>query len=238
MMNAQETERIDQGEMPNETAESSNGSKMIEISMDEYFYMRNEIIFLKGKNAALNELFVGIFGERTANQSTSQSNQQTSQQEEMSEPEPIYQEERSVPMIIKDNFNVSIDGNEAPMTIENLEAFLQNRIKVKEVEEGKYAILHTMHKVDDGKLYEIYLIANDGTLYLSDEGATIEELDRIFELSEPDVIKNLVAILKQYGCKKVGKNIVVDCTPEDIFVKVGFLIQAISFMLNMKIFYV
>ena len=141
-------------------------------------------------------------------------------------------------MIIKDNYNVSINGNGVSMTVENLETFLQNRIKVKEIEEGKYAILFPMHKVEDGKLYEIFLIANDDSLYLSDEGSTITELDRIFELSETDVIKNLVAILKQCGCKKVGKKIVIDCTPEDIFVKLSYLIQTISFMLNMKIFYV
>jgi hypothetical protein len=237
-MNAPKTESTNQDEITDEAIEISKDSEMIEISKQEYFYMRNEIIYLNGKKAALNELFVEIFGDRTANQSTTQSNQQLSQQEEVSEPKYLYQEERSAPVVIKDNFNVSIDGNEAPMTTENLEAFLQNRIKVKEIEEGKYAILFPMHRVEDGKLYEIYLIANDDSLYLSDEGATIEELDRVFELSEQDVIKNLVAILKQYGCKKVGKNIVIDCTPEDIFVKMSYLIQTISFMLNMKIFYV
>jgi hypothetical protein len=73
---------------------------------------------------------------------------------------------------------------------------------------------------------------------LSDEGATLKELDQIFELSEPDVIKNLVAILKQYGCRKEGNNIVIDCTPKNIHIHLSYLIQAISFMLNMKIFYV
>lgn len=229
-MNVQETKGIDQEEMTTEateatetdkTTDSSNDSDMIEISSKEYFYLRNEIIFLKGKYAALDEQLEKIFKERMVNQFNSQSHQQTSK-----------------PVVIKDTFDVSIDNNEEPMTIENLEAFLQNRIKVKEVEEGKYAILHTTHKVEDGKLYEIYLIANDGRLYLSDEGATIEELHKIFELGEPDVIKNLVAIIQRYGCKKIGKSITIDCTPEDIHIKISYLVQAISFMLNMKIFYV
>jgi len=95
-----------------------------------------------------------------------------------------------------------------------------------------------MYKTNSG-LYEIYLIvAKNGTFYLSDEGATLKELDQIFELSEPDVIKNLVAILKQYGCRKEGNNIVIDCTPKNIHINLSYLIQAISFMLNMKIFYV
>ena len=230
MMNVQETQKIDQEEMTteaaveietNEKTDSSNDLDMIEISSKEYFYLRNEIIFLKGKYAAMDEQLEKVFKERMVNQFNSQSHQQTSR-----------------PTVIKDTFDISVDDNEEPMTIENLEAFLQNRIKVKEVEEGKYAILHTMHKVEDGKLYEIYLIANDGQLYLSDEGSTIEELDNIFELSEPDVIKNLVAIMQRYGCKKIGNTITIDCTPEDIHIKIGYLTQAISFMLNMKVFYV
>ena len=50
--------------------------------------------------------------------------------------------------------------------------------------------------------------------------------------------ETLVAILKQYGCRKEGSNIVIDCTPKNIHMNLSYLIQAISFMLNMKIFYV
>lgn len=121
--------------------------------------------------------------------------------------------------------------------MKQLEEFFAKRIKVNQVNGQKYAISFPMYKVDGG-MYEIYLISNAGSFYLSDEGATLAELDKIFELSEPDVIKNLVAILKQYNCKKVGKNITIECTPKDIHIKMSYLIQAISFMLNMKIFYV
>ena len=92
-MNTPKTERIEQDEMATEATETSNDSKMIEIPFEDYLNMRNEIIFLNGKNAALNELFVGVFGELTANQSTSQNNPQALRQEEMSSvPEPTYQE--------------------------------------------------------------------------------------------------------------------------------------------------
>ncbi len=121
---------------------------------------------------------------------------------------------------------------------EQLEGFLRDKIKVGKITPQKYPIAVPMYKTGGG-LYEIYLImSDDGHFYLSDEGATLEELDQIFELSEQDVIKNLVAILKQYGCRKDGKNIVVECTPKNVHVKLSYLIQAISFMLNMKIFYV
>lgn len=119
-----------------------------------------------------------------------------------------------------------------------LENFFRDKIKVGKINPQKYPIAVPMYKVDSG-LYEIYLIVtDDGRFYLSDEGATLKELDEIFELSEPDVIKNLVAILKQYGCRKDGDNIVIDCTPKNIHINLSYLIQAISFMLNMKIFYV
>jgi len=122
--------------------------------------------------------------------------------------------------------------------MKQLEEFLARRIRVTQAGSNKYAVSFPMYKIDGG-MYEIYLVSGgNNSFYLSDEGATIAELDRIFELSEPDVIKNLVAILKQYGCKKVGKNITIECTPKDIHVKMSYLIQAISFMLNMKIFYV
>ncbi len=121
---------------------------------------------------------------------------------------------------------------------EQLENFFRDKIKVGKINPQKYPIAVPMYKTDAG-LYEIYLIVtNDGRFYLSDEGATLKELDQIFELSEPDVIKNLVAILKQYGCRKEGDNIVIDCTPKNIHINLSYLIQAISFMLNMKIFYI
>lgn len=121
---------------------------------------------------------------------------------------------------------------------EQLEKFFRDKIKVGKISSQKYPIAVPMYKVGSG-LYEIYLIVtNDGRFYLSDEGATLKELDQIFELSEPDVIKNLVAILKQYGCRKEGSNIIIDCTPKNIHMNLSYLIQAISFMLNMKIFYV
>ena len=121
--------------------------------------------------------------------------------------------------------------------MKQLEEFFQRRIKVSEVSPTKYAIAFPMFKIGGG-MYELFLVNENGQFFLSDEGSTYAELDKIFELSEPDVIKNLAAILRQYGCKRVGKNMTVECTPKDIHIKLSYLIQAISFMLNMKIFYV
>jgi len=123
--------------------------------------------------------------------------------------------------------------------MKQLEEFFQRKIRVVEVNPKKYAVNFPMYKIG-GAVYEVYLISEGGKFHLSDDGTTYAELDKIFELKEPDVIKNLVAILKQYECRKQnGSNaFVIDCTPQDIHIKLSYLIQAISFMLNMKIFYV
>ena len=119
-----------------------------------------------------------------------------------------------------------------------LEQSFTNRIKVIEINNSKYAIVFPMYKTSGG-IYEIFLNATEkGFYYLSDEGATFKELDAIFEMGEVDVQKNIAAILNQYECKMIGTNLVIECSPYDIHVKMSCFIQAMSFMLNMKIFYV
>jgi hypothetical protein len=91
------------------------------------------------------------------------------------------------------------------------------------------------------RLYELFLVEDaDGFFYVSDGGSTYADLDKIFELKEPDVTKNLGAIIRQFGCRVNGNinALNIPCTKDDFLVKSGFLVQAISFMLNMKIFYV
>jgi hypothetical protein len=119
-----------------------------------------------------------------------------------------------------------------------LEQSFTNRIKVIKINNSKYALAFPMYKTSGG-IYEVFLnTTENGFYYLSDEGATFETLDEIFEMSEADVQKNIAAILNQYGCKTIGTNVVIECNPYDVHVKMSYLIQAISFMLNMKIFYV
>ena len=117
--------------------------------------------------------------------------------------------------------------------------FLKNKVIVEKVSSTRYAIKVPMYKLD-GEAYEVFLLSQDEKFIISDDGVTYNELDKIFELNEPDVIKNLVAILKQYGCRKSlnDNSFIIECNPQDIHIKLSFLIQAISFMLNMKIFYI
>jgi len=130
-----------------------------------------------------------------------------------------------------------VEDNE--VMLEKVDEILKRKISLAEIAPNKSVISFPMYKIDGG-IYKIYLISEDGKFYLSDEGATYAELDKIFELKEPDVVKNLFAILKQYGCRKHQSSnaFTIECTLQDIHVKMSYLIQAISFMLNMKIFYV
>ena len=100
----------------------------------------------------------------------------------------------------------------------------------------------------NGDEYEFALIRSDDKVFLSDQGKTMKKLDEIFVLNEQDVIKNLVAILKQYGVRKSDNEFVIDLTfsNEDIEFENNAeldearykLFACVSFMLNMKIFYV
>ena len=124
------------------------------------------------------------------------------------------------------------------MLSNELEMLFKQQIRVSQAGKNKLAISTAMYKTD-GTKYEIFLLSKGEKFYLSDGGATYAELDKIFEMGEPDVIKNLVVILKQYGCrkKKNSNAFVMECSPKDIHVKYGLFVQALSFMLNMKIFY-
>jgi len=113
------------------------------------------------------------------------------------------------------------------------------RIQIQEEASNKCVISFPMYKIDGG-MYSIYLIAECGKFYLSDEGTTWEELDKIFEMNEIEVKKNLKAILLRYGARKHPScnAFIIDCTPDDVHLKLSYLIQALSFMLNMNLFYV
>jgi len=122
---------------------------------------------------------------------------------------------------------------------EQLREILVKKIKVKEVGSGKFAILFPVLKAETNKPYELYLVKKANGYVLSDEGSTMAELEKIFYINEPEVVRNLATIAQQYGCRRDGNAIVTDCADlAELPIKIGHLIQALSFMLNMKIFYV
>jgi len=107
-----------------------------------------------------------------------------------------------------------------------------------------YAFPIRYYKPDDIIEYEFVLIEKDGKYFISDQGRTLKMLDEVFELSEPDVQKNLKSIMKVCRVlKKENKN--------DFLVEINSsensaekeeakhrLLECVSFMDTMRIFYV
>lgn len=122
---------------------------------------------------------------------------------------------------------------------QKIDAFFDGRDRGGDETGKKLRLPFPMFTVE-GRLYEIYLVEEDGDFYVSDNGTTYKELDKIFELKEQDVIKNIDAILRQYRCKRHPNTnaYIISCSKFDFELKYSFLVQAVSFMLNMKIFYV
>jgi len=129
--------------------------------------------------------------------------------------------------------HINAEGKKASKLYEEI---FQRKIRVAEINPTEYAIAFPMYKIS-GELYMIYLMSENDMFYLSDRGSTYYDLNRIFHLEEPDVIKYLDAILELYNCKKKGYEFIADCTLINVHKRMSDLIQAISFMLNMNIFY-
>jgi len=96
------------------------------------------------------------------------------------------------------------------------------------------------HSYHGNRVEEIFCIQKiDSGLILSDKGSTLANLDDIFELSEPDVIKNIIAVLRQFSIQKEGIaftykiNSIKDITPQILH-----YMQDIHFLYGMKLFYV
>jgi len=100
--------------------------------------------------------------------------------------------------------------------------------------------------------YEFILINvtvnDDNRYYLSDQGKTFVMLDKIFELKEPDVVKNLIAIMKECEVQIIGDKLLVHLAKYNELKKEEQqklleeakckLFSCVSFMDKMRIFYI
>ena len=84
------------------------------------------------------------------------------------------------------------------------------------------------------------LVKTEDTLTLTDKGLTRAYMDEIFELSEPDVIKNILAVTDYYNVSTKIKqlSVEVDETGESICEALLKMVYCIGFLDAMKIFYV
>jgi hypothetical protein len=110
----------------------------------------------------------------------------------------------------------------------------------------RYTFPRNYHNTDEQ--YEFVLVNESGKVLLKDQGRTVKMLDKVYELREKDVIKNLIAILKKYEVvHKEGHELFIEIDQwngniderknpvlnEAIFT----LFACVSFMEDMRIFY-
>ena len=87
---------------------------------------------------------------------------------------------------------------------------------------------------------EVYQIKKTNNGYIiTDVGITYENLDHLFELSEPDVTKNIIAIINQTNVKWIGREFIYEIDPEKkLSSQIFSYLQGINFIYAMKVFYV
>jgi len=122
-----------------------------------------------------------------------------------------------------------------------------NNLKVSGTILKRYVFPRNYYDTDEQ--YEFVLVNESGKVFLKDQGRTVKALDKVYELREPDVIKNLVAILKKYEIVlKEGYELFIEIDPWDgnteerenpvLNKAIYTLFACISFMEDMRIFYV
>ena len=137
--------------------------------------------------------------------------------------------------------NIDTTNNIEKSGFEDVLTRLFSRIKkvsARKIEPNKYQIYFPIFKYEGG-VYEIFLVKENGKFFMSDDGATYQYLDKTFELNEPDVIKNIVATIKHFGCRKHPSSnaFTMECTPFNVHIQMSNFIQTLTMLLNMRIFY-
>ena len=86
----------------------------------------------------------------------------------------------------------------------------------------------------------LYITQRNGALILTDNGRTRAYMDKVFELQENDVIKNIMAAANYYGISTKDKQLSLTIESMDSEFKENFLrmVYCIGFLDIMKVFYV
>ena len=108
-------------------------------------------------------------------------------------------------------------------------------------QQGELSVFFKLkHSYHGNRIEEVFCIKEaDGVVMISDIGRTLANLDNIFELKEPDVRKNIMAILKQFRIEPDEGNALtcrIDLT-KDMMPQIIRYLQGIHFLYGMKLFY-
>jgi hypothetical protein len=124
---------------------------------------------------------------------------------------------------------------------------------IKEIDESSeikktFPYPQKYYLIDDNYEFTLIKVTGNNRYYLSDQGRTFIMLDKVFELKEPDVLKNLNAIAKECEVDFIGGKLMVfleswDNLSDDKQTQLleeakCKLFTCVSFMDKMRIFYV
>jgi hypothetical protein len=105
--------------------------------------------------------------------------------------------------------------------------------------DGNEIVIHTGCPCDGQTELVFHVVDKDGTFVLTDNGQTLEHMDTIFELTEPDVVKNVKAATNYYGIgvKKMKLELPMNLKGDfaEAYLKMLF---CVGFLRSMKLFYV
>ena len=103
------------------------------------------------------------------------------------------------------------------------------------------------YKIIDDGCFEFALVKNKNRIFLTDQGKTLRRLDedRMFDLQNPELVQNLVAILREFKVFKVGADFSVEMRDVNqdnknthaIDEAKHRLLRCVSFINSMDIFY-
>jgi len=76
------------------------------------------------------------------------------------------------------------------------------------------------------------------TIYVTDNGSTLRNLDQIFELSEPCIVDNIKKVMEYYGFRKQGYELIFDIRPfGSIMPQLMHFLSSVRFLYLMIVFY-
>ena len=111
--------------------------------------------------------------------------------------------------------------------------------KKNELSGGTEIFIPTGLVYSDQTSIDFDLIRRNETNILTDNGRTLSYLDKVFELTEPDVIKNIRAVTEHNGINMTKQRMAVEIvTVDDYIEKYPKMIFTANFMDRMKMFYV
>jgi hypothetical protein len=99
-------------------------------------------------------------------------------------------------------------------------------------------VIHTSCRQEGQTELVFHIVNTDGVFVLTDNGQTLDYMDTIFELTEPDVVKNVKASTNYYGIEMRKLKLALPINSAEDFTEAYLrMLFCVGFLRTMKIFY-